>query len=165
MACHEPKLMPPKRETTKRLAREKGLGVGVQLKRASLPSKPVTGAYGLDNSGDPWGWILNPVECVEDIKEENLLRACGISLDRSSYCPNLYASKQEDEEGSPRKKQKLLIDVDSPDEDVIIVSSDDESKPTILSKGACTKKGCKGDPQCLNYLGQEMWEDQSALFK
>ncbi|TFY64882.1 hypothetical protein EVJ58_g2344 [Rhodofomes roseus] len=38
-------------------------------------------------------------------------------------------------------------------EDDIIVISDDEAP-------RCTSKACKSNPYCLNYLGQEKWEDE-----
>lgn len=38
------------------------------------------------------------------------------------------------------------------DDDVIVISDDEPP--------ACSKKLCKGNPNCLNYLGQERWEDE-----
>ena len=40
-------------------------------------------------------------------------------------------------------------------EDDIIVVSDEESS-------ACDSKMCKNNPYCLNYLGQEKWENEGA---
>jgi hypothetical protein len=160
--------MPPRRAATKRLTREKGLGAGVQLERASLPSKPVESTSCSSKPESPWGWVLHPVQSANEIKEEHRLRACGISLDPSYGCPNNYVKKQEEDfvkVNGPRKRQKVENDADSSEADVIIVSSDDEPNPNHLTKCACSKKACKTNPRCLNYLGQILWEDESALIR
>jgi hypothetical protein len=158
--------MPPRRPALTRLTRETGLGAGVQLERSSLPSKPVDAANGSDNSDSPWGWVLNPVRSSSEIRKEHRLRACGISLHPSSGCSNTFSQEQEQDficADRPRKKQKIEKDGDNMEADVIIVSSDDEPKPNRLTKVACSKKGCKTNLQCLNYLGQDLWEDESTF--
>ena len=157
--------MAPRRATAKRLVKEKGLAAGVQLERESLPSRPVNSVNGVGDSSDPWGWVLNPVQTVDQIKEEHQLRVCGISLEPLSACPNKYEKKYNEESSvnsGSRKKQKVLDEANSADVDVIIVSSDDENEPTNLTKAPCSKKGCRNDPRCLNYLGQDLWEDEST---
>lgn len=69
---------------------------------------------------------------------------CGMSA-RNVYpfCANKYAASQ-----IPNTAVKEEIALD---EEIIIVS-DDGIK--------CSKKGCKGNPNCLNYLGQDKWEDE-----
>ena len=41
-------------------------------------------------------------------------------------------------------------------EDDVIVISDDDAPP-------CTKKLCRANPNCLNYLGQEKWEEEGPF--
>ncbi|KAG5647281.1 hypothetical protein DXG03_000817 [Asterophora parasitica] len=48
----------------------------------------------------------------------------------------------------------MLVDGEL-DDDIIIIS-DDEGHP-------CAAKACKFSPNCLNYLGQENWEDEDVL--
>ena len=45
---------------------------------------------------------------------------------------------------------------DGDEDDGVVVISDDEG-PT------CDKKTCRSNPNCLNYLGQEQWEDEGVL--
>lgn len=40
-------------------------------------------------------------------------------------------------------------------EDIIVISDDDAP--------SCSKKDCKTNPNCLNYLGQESWEDEGTF--
>jgi ubiquitin carboxyl-terminal hydrolase 48 len=73
--------------------------------------------------------------------------AHGLSA-RNNYpfCANAYVASQLQKPPAHMKEETM------PDDDIVVVSDDESVK--------CTKKGCKVNPNCLNYLGQDMWEDK-----
>ncbi|TFK30135.1 cysteine proteinase [Coprinopsis marcescibilis] len=115
----------------------KGLAPGELLKRFMLPSSSTT----------PWSWVGSDVLEPEDITQEHMLTAYGFTP-KSGFlaCKNKYASITRTEAANS------VIPVDE-DGDVIVIS-DDEENPQ------CSKKLCKSNPRCLNYLGQDAWEDE-----
>lgn len=77
---------------------------------------------------------------------------CGLSeRNKNTFCGNRHTSK-------PQKSSPPLVDetrstvANGELENDVIVVSDDEAPP-------CNKKVCKNNPNCLNYLGQDQWED------
>jgi hypothetical protein len=120
-----------------------GLTAGERLKRHKLTSD-----LG-DDWDSPWGWVGTSVTDASGIAEEHLLATCGLS--RKSYhlfCANKY-----------RKRPPKIVDTvkavasgEEPTTKDVVVISDDET-PT------CSKKHCSKNPNCLNYLGQDRWED------
>lgn len=84
------------------------------------------------------------------------MMSCGLSSrNKQPFCSNKYASIEKKRK-SPREDSDIPM---SPtvsnyelDNDVIVIS-DDEPPP-------CSKKLCKNNPNCLNYLGQDKWEDE-----
>jgi hypothetical protein len=119
-----------------------GLAPGERLKRQRV----------IGNYSSPWSWVGTEVSNPSDIDLDHRLATCGLSK-RSSYpfCINKYSiafSKEEppsDREGRSPVRGEL--------EDDVIIISDDEESP-------CSKKLCKTNPNCLNYLGQDIWEDE-----
>ncbi|KAG7092641.1 hypothetical protein E1B28_008981 [Marasmius oreades] len=116
----------------------KGLAVGEVLKRDHLAG----------NATSPWGWVGIEVDDPSQIMQDHLLTVYGLSSrNRHSRCPNKYV---------PGKKCKSTpkesVARGENEEDVIIISDNEESQ--------CSKKDCKGNPFCLNYLGQEKWDDE-----
>jgi hypothetical protein len=113
----------------------KGLAAGEQLKRNKLACHDYSA----------WGWVGTEVLDASNISEENILATCGFSK-RSGFttCPNIYGSRL----AQPIVRQKEVEDND----DVIVISDDDVPQ--------CHKKVCKNNPNCLNHLGQEIWEDE-----
>jgi len=65
------------------------------------------------------------------------------------FCANKYASQV------PHTTVKETA-LDEEAEEIAIVSDDDIK---------CSIKGCKGNPNCLNYLGQDKWEDEGIYFR
>ncbi|CAL1704590.1 unnamed protein product [Somion occarium] len=87
----------------------------------------------------------------ERLKRAKLAATCGLSkYSPHPLCPNKYAKP----ETNTLKKEQLAA---GELEDDIIVISDDECSP-------CTPKGCRSNPNCLNYLGQERWEVEDKAF-
>ena len=116
----------------------KGLAAGEQLKRNTL-----TG-----NDSSAWGWVGTEVLDASQISKEHCMITCGLSKrSRHPFCPNKYASVEK-KRASPRQERTANGELD----DDVIVISDDEPP-------SCSKKLCKNNPNCLNYLGQEKWED------
>lgn len=82
-----------------------------------------------------------------DISSEHCLMACGLSAKNVyPFCANKFATSQAPKPSANVKEEVIL------DDDIIIIQDDEEVK--------CTKKGCKENPNCLNYLGQDKWEDE-----
>ncbi|KAG1827163.1 cysteine proteinase [Suillus subaureus] len=129
--------MPPKRKHRSSPA-PKGLAAGEQLKRGKLPGS------------DPWGWVGTEVTCSSQITLEHHLMSCGLSRrSNNPLCANKYAHKPEKQSSPAPKRESAGGELG----DDVIVVSDDEPPP-------CSKKLCKNNPNCLNYLGQETWKDE-----
>ena len=88
----------------------------------------------------PWGWVGTEVKTVSALTAEHVLATCGFSARNShSLCPNRFT------QGSAHDKL---------DNDIIVITDEETSQ--------CSRKVCKNNPNCLNYLGQEKWEDDGA---
>jgi ubiquitin carboxyl-terminal hydrolase 48 len=160
--------MPQKR---KRRVQDDGLAPGEILKRKALviPGSNSNNTY----LAKPWDWVDSEIRDAKDITLDHRLAACGLSTRNiHPYCRNKYASsdaKEEEEEEEEDKPPSPVVDQppvkkqtdDNLNEDIIVIS-DDEDTPTapVQRKTACTKKACKNNPNCLNYLGQGVWEDE-----
>ncbi|KAH9934725.1 cysteine proteinase [Fomitopsis serialis] len=135
--------MPPKRNR-RTSPSHSGLTAGERLKRAKLTDSRVYSA---------WGWVGVEVADVSQITQQHRLATCGFSENSSHpLCLNRYAvprsspSVKGDSNGGGKVAAGEL-------EDDIIVISDDEAP-------RCNSKVCKANPYCLNYLGQEKWDDE-----
>jgi hypothetical protein len=124
-----------------------GLAAGERLKRHKLTS---------DLGGDwnsPWGWVGTSVTDVSGITEEHLLATCGFSRkSHHSFCANKYRKR-------PAKTVdpvEAIVSGEAPTKDIVIIS--DDEAPT------CSKKYCSKNPNCLNYLAHDRWEDAGQLF-
>ncbi|KAF7294772.1 hypothetical protein MIND_01014800 [Mycena indigotica] len=89
-----------------------------------------------------WGWVLSEAKTVSEITNDHLLATCGMSaLNTHRFCRNKY---------SPRLKE-----APPNDEDIIVISDDDDDLQ-------CSKRSCKTNPNCLNYIeGQKQWESEA----
>jgi hypothetical protein len=82
----------------------------------------------------------------DHITPEHRLRACGLSAGASrNCCPNKYTAQT--------SAEREMNAQDTQDDDVIIVDED-----LIV----CNRKRSKASPTCLNYLGQEQWENDGT---
>ncbi|KAH9483698.1 Ubiquitin carboxyl-terminal hydrolase 48 [Psilocybe cubensis] len=131
---------------------QKGLPPGEKLKRDAIPGA---------SSSSPWGWVGSQVVEPEQITLDHRLSACNLSRrNNNAFCRNKY-SQQDDILPEPPSSSSITNTNGELVEDIIVISDDD-----TLS---CSKKDCKTNPNCLNYLGQESWEDEDApedkLFK
>ncbi len=124
--------MRPKR-TRKSSPAPTSVAAGERLKRARL----------VGNDYTAWGWVGTDITDVSSISQENRLATCGFARKSNHlFCPNKFSERVK----SVSKAAGEL-------EDDVIVISDDESSP-------CSPKQCKGNPDCLNYLGQDKWENE-----
>ncbi|KAJ7775067.1 hypothetical protein B0H16DRAFT_1672615 [Mycena metata] len=132
--------MPPKR---KRDASQ-GLAAGETLKRT---------AHAVHSSS--WGWVGSEATDTSSITAEHLSATCGFSS-RNTHpaCRNKFAKlpPRKEKSNSPKVNGEI-------EEDIIVISSDDEEDIN------CTKRGCKNNPNCLNYLGQKKWENEEDARK
>ncbi|KAJ3545017.1 hypothetical protein NM688_g5677 [Phlebia brevispora] len=135
--------MPPKRQRRASPAPQ-GLSAGERLKRAKLSG----------NDYLAWSWVGSEVTNPTQITLEHRLATCGFS-DQNPYpfCANKYSAASKTRVASKQDKSKRPK-VEGELEDDIIVISDDESPP-------CVAKSCRNNPNCLNYLGQDKWENEA----
>ncbi|KAJ6597092.1 cysteine proteinase [Mycena vulgaris] len=127
--------MPPKRKRDASPS-SKGLAAGEPLKRT---------AHAVVSSS--WGWVASEATDTSAITAEHLSMTCGLSKRNTHpFCRNKYAKLPA---RKPRTHSRGEIE-----DDIIVISSDDEEDLN------CTKKLCKNNPNCLNYLGQKKWEDE-----
>ncbi|KAH7913760.1 hypothetical protein BJ138DRAFT_1145448 [Hygrophoropsis aurantiaca] len=140
--------MPPKRKRRASPA-SKGLAAGEQLKRGRL----------VGNDSSAWGWVETEASDPSQITSEHRLMTCGLSRrNKNPYCANKYAPKRKETKSrSPPREIKGTLAEGELENDIIVIS-DDEVAP-------CDKKTCKNNPNCLNYLGQEKWEDEEKAFE
>ncbi|PPQ64679.1 hypothetical protein CVT26_002769 [Gymnopilus dilepis] len=141
--------MPPKRKRNASLPL-KGLQPGQKLKRDVLPAV-------LSASGQ-WGWVGSQARTPEQITLEHRLTACNLSKRNNvSICRNKYSrSEVNSQSGHLPTHPMLPSGANGELEEDIIIISDDEGP-------SCSKKSCKSNPYCLNYLGQDSWEDEDAM--
>ncbi len=129
--------MAPKRRT-RASSPNNGLAPGQVLKRGALS----------DNSASPWAWVGTEAIEASQITLEHRLMSCGLShRNRHPFCHNKLKPKF--------KAKEPLTSVAA--DDVIIISDDDE-EPT------CSKKSCKLNPNCLNYLNVDTWASRGQPF-
>jgi hypothetical protein len=116
----------------------KGLNPGEQLNRGKLPRKTTSA----------WSWVGTEASAAPEINQEHVLATCGLSQRSGhNFCANRLAVPPK----SPAENRDDEIGNGELEDDVIVVS-DNEDPP-------CSKKLCKANPNCLNYLGQDVWED------
>ncbi|KAF9246150.1 hypothetical protein BU15DRAFT_39647 [Melanogaster broomeanus] len=135
--------MPPKRKRRASPA-PKGLAAGEQLKRAKLAG----------SESSAWGWVDTEVSDSAQITLEHRLMTCRLSRrNNKPFCGNKYASKPDKPNPAPSTEESKANVANGELVNDIIVVSDDEPPP-------CNKKVCKNNPNCLNFLGQEKWENE-----
>ncbi|KAF8163463.1 hypothetical protein B0H34DRAFT_795175 [Crassisporium funariophilum] len=140
--------MAPKRKRNASVA-PKGLAPGEQLRRSAIPNTTFM-------TSSPWGWVGTEVLEPAGITPEHCMSACNLSRrNNNPYCPNKFAATIFEGHllDSPEPPEQPTVNGEL-DDDIIIISDDE--------KPSCSKKLCKANPNCLNYLGQDKWEDEDA---
>lgn len=136
--------MPPKR-LRRASPVAQGLSAGERLKRAKLSG----------NDYLAWSWVGSEVTSPTQITLQHRQATCGFAdSNHYPFCSNKYAVTSK-ARNSPKVEESKGPKVEGELEDDVIVISDDESP-------SCTAKGCKSNPNCLNYLGQEKWENEGT---
>ena len=135
--------MPPKRKRDASPS-VKGLAAGESLKRT---------AHAIAASS--WQWVATEVTDASAITAEHLSATCGLSKrNNHPFCRNKFAKLPARKE-SKKPRTPLNGEIE---EDIIVISSDEDEDLN------CTKKLCKNNPNCLNYLGQQKWENECQCF-
>lgn len=116
------------------------------------------------------------------LTSEHLLRAYGLASPRPNaaedeiinrVCPNKWLEKPvvvpEVVVVEPAKEEEIVItDSENEDEEVIIVDTTKKAKgkgkAVAVIKASCNLGHCSDNPKCLNWLGQDKWEN-SGKFK
>lgn len=122
----------------------RGLAPGEHLKRTKLAG----------NESSAWGWVDIEVSDPAQITPEHYLMTCGLSQrNKNSFCGNNYAQRPPQTNHAPVGQQPSSeVATGELENDLIVISDEEPSR--------CTKKTCKNNPNCLNHLGQEQWEDE-----
>ncbi|KAF9454646.1 cysteine proteinase [Macrolepiota fuliginosa MF-IS2] len=137
--------MPPKRRK-RGPAPNKGLAPGESLKRYLVPTQNSQHAL--------WTWVGSEVSRAADITPEHCLMAYGLSSRNSNpLCMNKYTVSQVQPSQTPVNEKEPTTE----EGDIIVISDDEGDR--------CTKKNCKLNPNCLNYLGQEKWENEEIAMQ
>lgn len=103
------------------------------------------------------------------LSPEQLLRAYGLAPPRPTapdsevlnrVCRNLWNATRVEQNGG--KGKELATEGDDTDDDIIIV---EPALPRAVNKGkgkakdSCCHENCNLNPRCLNWLGQDKWEN------
>ena len=108
------------------------------------------------NNFAAWGWVGSDVSDMANIGREHILATCHFSNQGGfSICENSY--RLAPTIGPTNQKNNVEDKEPEGDPDDVIVISGDE--PPV-----CHKKACRKNPQCLNHLGQEVWENEGQCF-
>ena len=86
------------------------------------------------------------------ITQEHRQRACGFS----PYVGFPFCRNKAEADASQSTAPVVDVTPDQDDQDTIIVLSDSDEEPE------CSKKACKHNPNCLNYLGWEKWHEEGT---
>jgi len=129
----------------------KGLPAGQLLKRTRLSG----------DASSAWTWVGTEVSEPSKITLEHRLMTCHLSKrNMKPFCPNRSTPPVKPPNGAHahtiEKSTTMSTAEDDPD-DVVVVSDNESSN--------CTKKNCRNNPNCLNHLGQDTWEDEEKSKK
>ncbi|TDL21582.1 cysteine proteinase [Rickenella mellea] len=114
----------------------RGLPAGQRLLRDRLA--------GADHN---WAWVATEVQDESEITQEHLLQTCGLSQkSHKSFCPNKFTPKS-------KPKSQNVVEGELEDDSIIVISDTEDTTN-------CSKRACSDNPNCLNYLGQELWEKE-----
>ena len=92
------------------------------------------------------------------ITYEHRLATCGLSRNSShTICPNKHVEKPKAPSPPKVNEHTGAQEGDGLADDVIVIS--DDEGPT------CGTKICKSNPYCLNYLGQDKWENAGEFLR
>ena len=90
---------------------------------------------------------------LADITLEHRMLACNLSQrNYLPYCRNKFSATEDDAPANSSRESSRPNVNGELDDDIIVISDDEQP--------SCSKKLCKTNPNCLNYLGQEKWEDE-----
>ena len=100
----------------------------------------------------PW---LASIQSASDVKIEHILALCGLGpLSKTPLCPNKFQNTRDD-----------VVELSDGDGDGDGDGDEDETITTTHNNNndSCSKVKCRNNPYCLNYLGQERWENQGQF--
>lgn len=109
-----------------------------------------------------------------DLAPDLLLRAYGLAGPRPGnkdeqlhrVCANRWTKEALKEHKQVRAPEVLVLDSDDSDEDPVRSLGSSKGKGKAVAKEVCCLEACGGNPRCLNWLGQDKWENtgESTLF-
>ncbi|KZT28434.1 cysteine proteinase [Neolentinus lepideus HHB14362 ss-1] len=116
----------------------RGLAAGEKLKREGLQGSQF----------NLWSWVGTEVTSAAEITDEHLMFCCGLS-ERNGWpiCRNKYSKVT-----SPEFETSSAEPTDV-NEDIVVISDDEKTQ-------GCSRRACRLNPNCLNYLGQDAWENE-----
>ncbi|KZO97701.1 hypothetical protein CALVIDRAFT_535804 [Calocera viscosa TUFC12733] len=110
-----------------------------------------------------WSWVKLHVKAVDQINAKHMAWACGFA-EESGYplCVNKWSKEAKNREDKGKGKE---VETKAADEEL---KSEEAPKADVIDLTAqtpCDKKKCRDNPNCLNHLGQEAWEDEEEARK
>lgn len=123
----------------------KPLAAGEKLQRDRLAAKDLP----------TWGWVKD-INNVSDITLDHLLATCNLGESSAKpLCPSKYPIEAGVSSRSKSKDSQAAVTAEDDGDSIVVISDSEEVQ--------CTKKGCVDNPNCLNYLGQEKWENEGDI--
>jgi hypothetical protein len=159
---HEPFVMPKPPPPNGKRRREDALEDrrGPSTKR--LKTDTITITSWTTTPRYPW---LALIQSASEVGIEHVLALCGLGpLAKTPLCPNKFQQQQ-------RQQLQQRVECAVGDSRVVVEASSssgdgdrdgdsEDNEITITTHSNCSKVSCKNNPYCLNYLGQERWENQ-----
>ena len=109
-----------------------------------------------------WEWVGVEVTKSVGMTQDHILATCNLSpRNRNVRCTNKYSSDGVRKKATVVSKSLYGLPTTSDLDNIIIISDSDDDE----SAESCSKKICKRNPYCLNYLGQEMWENEGKFHR
>ncbi|KAF5389843.1 hypothetical protein D9757_003699 [Collybiopsis confluens] len=100
-----------------------------------------------------WGWVGTEVTDASLITREHLLATCGLyGRNARRFC---HKNTSETRTQSLEQTRSKSTSHNEHNDVIVISDSEDEAR-------SCSKKFCKSNPNCLNYLGQDQWADEES---
>ncbi|KZT53991.1 cysteine proteinase [Calocera cornea HHB12733] len=105
-----------------------------------------------------WSWVKLDVKAADQINPKHMAWSCGFA-EESGYtaCVNKWSKEAKSKEDKRKGKEVDTLPVEQ------VPKTEETQKSDVIDLTApapCDKKKCRDNPNCLNHLGQEAWEDE-----
>ncbi|GAA6016907.1 hypothetical protein JCM11491_006909 [Sporobolomyces phaffii] len=103
--------------------------------------------------------------------------ASPAAVELSRACPPKWGNDAQPEESAPAPKPTEVLELDDTTDDELMMSNTAVTPAKVVVKGkakakvvpapprACSSENCINNPKCLNWLGQDKWENKTKAWK